>query len=91
MSKVSHKVGTMKSADMISETSGRKSLSFETYMVDVDNNIIGVRVTSEDGEICHKLNEDAGNAIAMAMDVMLGKTLPVGTKFHLNIGFDTEK
>ena len=59
-------------------------------MVDNDSNTIGVKVVSEDGTICNKVNEDAGNAIAVAMDVLLGKTLPVGTKFHLNIDFDTE-
>ncbi len=91
MSKTLYKVDTMKSANMLSETSGKKSISFETYMVNADNNIIGVKVTSEDGELCQKISEDAGNAIAVAMDVLLGKTLPVGAKFHLSIDFDTEK
>lgn len=84
------RVDELKTAEMITETSGRKSLTFETYMVDSDSNTIGVKVVSEDGAICNKVNEDAGNAIAVAMDVLLGKTLPVGTKFHLKIDFDTE-
>ena len=84
------KIDELKSAEMITETSGRKSLTFETYLVDSDSNTIGVKVVSEDGTICNKVNEDAGNAIAVAMDVLLGRTLPVGTKFHVNIDFDTE-
>lgn len=84
------KIDELKSAEMINNTTGRKSLTFETYMVDSDSNTIGVKVVSEDGTICNKVNEDAGNAIAVAMDVLLGKTLPVGTKFHVNINFDTE-
>lgn len=84
------KIDELKSAEMLNDTSGRKSLTFETYMVDSDSNTIGVKVVSEDGTICNKVNEDAGNAIAVAMDVLLGKTLPVGTKFHVNINFDTE-
>ena len=59
-------------------------------MVDSNSNTIGVKVVSEDGTVCNKVNEDAGNEIAVAMDVLLGKTLPVGTKFHLIIDFDTE-
>lgn len=84
------RVDELKAAEMFTETSGRKDLTFETYMVDSDSNTIGVKVVSEDGAICNKVNEDAGNAIAVAMDVLLGKTLPVGTKFHVNINFDTE-
>ena len=84
------KIDELKTAEMLTKTSGRKSLTFETYMVDSDSNTIGVKVVSEDGTICNKVNEDAGNAIAVAMDVLLGKTLPVGTKFHVNIDFDTE-
>ena len=84
------KIDELKSAEMINGTSGRKILTFETYMVDSESNTIGVKVVSEDGTICNKVNEDAGNAIAVAMDVLLGKTLPVGTKFHVNIDFDTE-
>lgn len=84
------KIDELKTAEMLTKTSGRKSLAFETYMVDSDSNTIGVKVASEDGTICNKVNEDAGNAIAVAMDVLLGKTLPVGTKFHVNINFDTE-
>ena len=84
------RVDELKTAEMITETSGRKSLTFETYQVDSDSNTIGVKVVSEDGTICNKVNEDAGNAIAVAMDVLLGRTLPVGTKFHVNIDFDTE-
>ena len=85
------RVDELKAAEMLTETSGSKSLTFETYMVDNDNNIIGVRVLSEDGTVCNKVNEDAGNSIAVAMDVLLGKTLPVGAKFHLSIDFDIEK
>ena len=66
------------------------SISFETYIVDEESNTIGVKVASEDGEVCSKFNEDAGNAIAVAMDTLTGKALPVGTKFHLIIDFDTE-
>lgn len=84
------KIDELKTAEMINNTTGRKSLTFETYMVDSDSNTIGVKVVSEDGTICNKVNEDAGNAIAIAMDVLLGRTLPVGTKFHVNIDFDTE-
>ena len=84
------KIDELKSAEMLTKTSGRKSLTFETYMVDSDSNTIGVKVVSEDGTICINVYEDAGNAIAIAMDVLLGKTLPVGTKFHVNIDFDTE-
>lgn len=84
------KIDELKSAEMINDTSGRKILTFETYLVDSESNTIGVKVDSEDGTICNKVNEDAGNAIAVAMDVLLGKTLPVGTKFHVNIDFDTE-
>lgn len=84
------KIDELKSAEMLNDTSGRKSLTFETYLVDSDSNTIGVKVVSEDGTICNKVNEDAGNAIAVAMDVLLGKTLPIGTKFHVNIDFDTE-
>lgn len=84
------RVDDMKAARMISDTSGKKSISFETYIVDEESNTIGVKVASEDEEICSKFNEDAGNAIAVAMDVLTGKTLPVGTKFHLIIDFDTE-
>lgn len=84
------KIDELKSAEMLNDTSGRKSLTFETYLVDSDSNTIGVKVVSEDGTICNKINEDAGNAIAVAMDVLLGKTLPIGTKFHVNIDFDTE-
>lgn len=80
----------MKAARMISDTSGKKSISFETYMVNKDNNIIGLKVYSEDGEICSKANENTGNAVALAMDVLTGRALPVGTKFHLIIDFDTE-
>ena len=84
------KIDELKTAEMINNTTGRKSLTFETYMVDSDSNTIGVKVVSEDGTICNKVNEDAGNAIAIAMDVLLGRTLPVGTKFHVNIDFGTE-
>lgn len=84
------RIDELKTAEMINNTTGRKSLTFETYMVDSDSNTIGVKVVSEDGTICNKINEDAGNAIAVAMDVLLGKTLPVGTKFHVNIDFGTE-
>ena len=84
------KIDELKSAEMLNDTSGRKSLTFETYLVDSGSNTIGVKVVSEDGTICNKANEDAGNAIAVAMDVILGRTLPVGTKFHVNIDFDTE-
>lgn len=84
------KIDELKSAEMLNDTSGRKSLTFETYLVDSGSNTIGVKVVSEDGTICNKANEDAGNAIAVAMDVLLGKTLPIGTKFHVNIDFDTE-
>ena len=84
------KIDELKTAEMINNTTGRKGLTFETYMVDSDSNTIGVKVVSEDGTICNKVNEDAGNAIAIAMDVLLGRTLPVGTKFHVNIDFGTE-
>lgn len=84
------RVDELKSADMITETSGKKHLTFETYMVDKDSNTIGVRIISEDGFTCNKVNEDAGNAIAVAMDVFTGMSLPVGTKFHVKIDFDTE-
>lgn len=84
------RVDELKTAEMLTKTSGRKSLTFETYMVDSDSNTIGVKVVSEDGEICSKFNEDAGNAIAVTMDVLTGKALPIGTKFHLIIDFDTE-
>ena len=84
------RVDELKTAEMLTKTSGRKSLTFETYMVDSDSNTIGVKVVSEDGEICSKFNEDAGNEIAVAMDVLLGKTLPVGTKFHVSIDFEKE-
>ena len=84
------KIDELKTAEMINNTTGRKNLTFETYMVDSDSNTIGVKVVSEDGTICNKVNEDAGNAIAIAMDVLLGRTLPVGTKFHVNIDFGTE-
>ena len=84
------KIDELKSAEMLTKTSGRKSLTFETYMVDSDSNTIGVKVVSEDGTICNKVNEDAGNEIAVVMDVLLGKALPVGTKFHVSIDFDTE-
>ena len=84
------RVDELKTAEMLTKTSGRKCLTFETYIVDSDSNTIGVKVVSEDGTVCNKVNEDAGNAIAVAMDVLLGKALPVGTKFHLIIDFDTE-
>lgn len=43
------------------------------------------------GVPCSKVNKDAGNAIAVAMEVLLGKTLPIGTKFHLKIDFGFEE
>lgn len=84
------RVDELKTAEMLTKTSGRKCLTFETYIVDEESNTIGVKVVSEDGEICSKFNEDAGNEIAVAMDVLLGKALPVGTKFHVNIDFEKE-
>lgn len=84
------RVDELKTAEMLTKTSGRKSLTFETYVVDEESNTIGVKVVSEDGTVCNKVNEDAGNEIAVAMDILLGKTLPVGTKFHVNIDFETE-
>lgn len=84
------RVDELKTAEMLTKTSGRKSLTFETYVVDSYSNTIGVKVVSEDGTVCNKVNEDAGNEIAVAMDILLGKTLPVGTKFHVNIDFETE-
>lgn len=78
-------------ARMINTTDGVKEVTFETYIVDEASNIIGVRVYDDDGVPCSKVNEDAGNAIAVAMDVLLGKTLPVGTKFHLKIDFGFEE
>lgn len=84
------RVDELKTAEMLTKTSGRKSLTFETYMVDSDSNTIGVKVVSEDGTVCNKVNEDAGNAIAVTMDVLTGRALPIGTKFHLIIDFETE-
>lgn len=78
-------------ARMISATDGVKEVTFETYMVDEASNIIGVRVYDDDGVPCNKVNEDAGNAIAVAVEVLLGKTLPIGTKFHLKIDFGFEE
>lgn len=78
-------------ARMISATDGVKEVTFETYMVDEANNIIGVRVYDDDGVPCSKVNEDAGNAIAVAVEVLLGKTLPLGTKFHLKIDFSFDE
>ena len=77
-------------ARMLNKTSGTKGINFETYLVDDVQNIIGVKITSEDGVPYNKLNEDAGNNIAVAMDVLTGLNLPVGTKFHISIDFDTE-
>ena len=78
-------------ARMVNTTAGVKEVAFETYMVDEASNIIGVKVSNEDCVLCNKVNEDAGNAIAVAMDVLLGKTLPIGTKFHLKIDFSFEE
>lgn len=80
-------------ARMISATDGVKEVTFETYMVDEASNIIGVRVYDDDGVPCNKVNEDAGNVIAaaVAVEVLLGKTLPIGTKFHLKIDFGFEE
>lgn len=84
------RVDELKTAEMLNKTSGRKCLKFETYIVDEESNTIGVKVVSEDGTVCNKVNEDAGNAIAVTMDVLTGKALPIGTKFHVSIDFDTE-
>lgn len=79
----------IKPAKMISETSGTKTINFETVMLNDVANSIGVIITSEDGTPCKK-ESDCGNNIAVAMDILTGLDLPVGTKFSLRIDFDTE-
>lgn len=76
----------IESAKMISSTDGTKSICIETYMVNEAANIIGVKVYSEDGQTVNKIIED-GNSIAVALDMLCGTELPLGTKASLQIDF----
>lgn len=77
-------------AKMISNTDGTKSICVETYMVNEGANIIGVKVYSEDGQTVNKIIED-GNYIAVALDMLCGTDLPLGTKVSLQIDFSLNK
>ena len=67
--------------------SNTKTLVFETTLEDKEANLLGIRVTEEDGEAVNKLIEHnaLGNAVAEAMDILTGTILPIGTKFRVNI------
>lgn len=84
------RVNSLNKATMIHNTMGRKEVVLETYMEDVDNNIIGVRITMDGSEVTDKVLGDCGNHVAVALDVLTGMNLPIGTTFRVMIDFETD-
>ncbi|MBO5386815.1 MAG: hypothetical protein J6A59_01545 [Lachnospiraceae bacterium] len=84
------KVNTLNKATMIHNTMGRKEVVLETYMEDTDNNIIGVKIIKDGNETTNKVLSDCGNHVAVALDVLTGMNLPVGTTFRVMIDFETD-
>lgn len=82
-------VDTMEPAE-IKDGKHVKTVEFETYMVDKDDNIIGVKVTKEDDKDCNKRIEDCGNHVAVAVELLSGIEVPIGTKIKLTIEIEPE-
>lgn len=84
-------VDSLNKATMIHNTMGRKEVVLETYLKDVDNNIIGIKVTKDGDDVTNKILSDCGNHVAVALDVITGMNLPVGTSFRIIVDFETDQ
>lgn len=64
---------------------GSKEIIIETFIINKDTNEIGVIIKDINGNTKEIIKDDRGNHIALTLDTLLKKRLPIGTQVTLNI------
>lgn len=70
-----------------------RRICLETFNLDTNNNIIGVKIKDEQGNVKSIINDDRGNHIASAIDTLLQTNVPIGTtiKIDIELGVEPER